>query len=572
MWRTLRAFAWMQWRVLMNSLERTGARDTVERLSLAIEQIGPIIALALLAPSALGLAGLGAYAGYWLPGPDRVVVFDAIRVLLLVASGFCVIAPLLIPSMDRTNAVRLLLLPIAPRTLYVAHAAGAFAEPWVLLALAAIVGVSAGLAAAGAFAAALLSLAGGLLLIAVLMGLSTLIASLVHLVFRDRRRGELVALLFIIALPLLPLLTGFMEPQRQTREERRAERRARAERIARGEETANDQRSRIVQRAYALLPSELYVSAARSSAHREGAAAAASLGGLGLSAGILHALGLVTFSSLLRSPGSTSRRKTLRATGSHLASIPGVSRGAMAVAYAQLWLMMRTPRGKAMLLSPLLVFAMIAVLLRRNSGVLDIGFTTLGGGLGLATLSAAMCVLAILPFAMNQFAIDRAGLTLALLAPLDHRDLLVGKGIAHGLIVAGSTVFCTIASWVLLPGGHPAIWFGLMIGVASTYILAAPGAAVLSAVFPRPVDLNSIGRGSNAHGAANFLGMLLFVASGVPSVLLSIAAITLLGRPALAPILLIGWCVVALLLSRVMFEAAAAVFDRRKENLALVKK
>jgi len=33
----LRAFVWMRWRVLMNSLERTGARDRLERFSVAIE-------------------------------------------------------------------------------------------------------------------------------------------------------------------------------------------------------------------------------------------------------------------------------------------------------------------------------------------------------------------------------------------------------------------------------------------------------------------------------------------------------------------------------------------------------
>ena len=46
MLRILRAFAWMRWRVLLNSLERTGARDTLERFSLAIEQLGPIVAVA----------------------------------------------------------------------------------------------------------------------------------------------------------------------------------------------------------------------------------------------------------------------------------------------------------------------------------------------------------------------------------------------------------------------------------------------------------------------------------------------------------------------------------------------
>ena len=68
MLRILRAFVWMRWRVLVNSLERTGARDPLERFSIAMEQIAPLMAIVLLVPSVLGAAGLGASAGYALAG------------------------------------------------------------------------------------------------------------------------------------------------------------------------------------------------------------------------------------------------------------------------------------------------------------------------------------------------------------------------------------------------------------------------------------------------------------------------------------------------------------------------
>jgi hypothetical protein len=83
------------------------------------------------------------------------------------------------------------------------------------------------------------------------------------------------------------------------------------------------------------------------------------------------------------------------------------------------------------------------------------------------------------------------------------------------------------------------------------------------------VDLNSIGRGSNAHGAAGLLGMLAFVAAAAPGVLLTVLARTVLGRPTLAPIAVAGWIVIAALLSLPLFKLAAGVFDRRRENLAL---
>jgi hypothetical protein len=569
MWRTLRAFAWMRWHVLMNTLERPGARDTVERLSLAIEQIGPIIALALLAPSALGLAALSAYAGYWLPGADAVATFRVIGFLLFIACGLCLVGPLLMPSMDRANAVRLLLLPISPRTLYVAQSASALSDPWTLLAVTIAIGVPVGLVAAGAIVAAAVAVLAGALLVLVLAGLSTLSAFALHLIVRDRRRGELVTLIVIVILPLIglfpALLNGHLPGER-----RYEERRARVERLARGEKTVMERVTAIGRRAYPLLPPELYAGAVRASARHDPAAAAGPLVGLGASAAILHALGLLTFRRLLDSPDASSRRQTVRLTGAWRARIPGVSRAAMAVAQAQLRLTLRTPRGRSMLLSPLLVFALFAILLRRNLEGVDFGVISVASGLGLATLGAAACLLSVLPFAMNQFAIDRAGLTLALLSPLDHRALLVGKAVGNGVVIAASALLCVLVAYTFFPSGDLALWISIPLALAATYILAAPGAAALSALFPRAVDLNSIGRGSNAHGAAGLIGLLMFVAAGAPTVLLTLVATAILQRPALAPLLLLAWCVLVLIVSRVLFRAAAALFDKRRENLAMV--
>ena len=63
MWRTLRAFAWLRWRMLINSMEQTGTRDTLERFSVAIEKILPIMTAILIVPSALGLSALGGGRG-----------------------------------------------------------------------------------------------------------------------------------------------------------------------------------------------------------------------------------------------------------------------------------------------------------------------------------------------------------------------------------------------------------------------------------------------------------------------------------------------------------------------------
>ena len=83
MLRILRAFAWLRWRILVNSLERSTNRDIVERFSAAIEQLGPAIAALMMVPSAIGLAGAAAFAGWALAqGQSEILVLSFLRFIL----------------------------------------------------------------------------------------------------------------------------------------------------------------------------------------------------------------------------------------------------------------------------------------------------------------------------------------------------------------------------------------------------------------------------------------------------------------------------------------------------------
>src|SRR4026209_167431 len=136
MLRTVRAFVWLRWRMLINSLERTGARDTVERFSIAIEKLGPIMAAVLMVPSGLILAAASTASGFALArGDQHSLFFEAARYLLPLVPVVCLVGPLLLPAADRPNPVRLLLLPIPRSTLYAAQSASAFGDVWVLLML-----------------------------------------------------------------------------------------------------------------------------------------------------------------------------------------------------------------------------------------------------------------------------------------------------------------------------------------------------------------------------------------------------------------------------------------------------
>ena len=81
MLRIFRAFVWLRWRVLINSLERTGSRDTLERFSIATGKLGPIIAMVLLIPSAIGLFVLGITAGFGTATGSMLLPLEALRYL-----------------------------------------------------------------------------------------------------------------------------------------------------------------------------------------------------------------------------------------------------------------------------------------------------------------------------------------------------------------------------------------------------------------------------------------------------------------------------------------------------------
>jgi hypothetical protein len=561
MFRTLRAFAWLRWRVLMNSLERRGTRDVVERFSVGFEQIAPLLTLLVMIPSCVGLSGLGAYAGWTLARGDADSrVFEIVRYLLLAAMALCIVGPLMMPAAERTSAVRLLLLPIRRSLLYAAQCMSTSADPWILFALALLLGLPLGMVAGGAPGAAVITAIAGMLLMATLIGLTLVVTLVIHLMVRDRRRGELLALILIVGLPMIGMLPGLLQSQRRETAAERIERRQRAE---------PSWWASFERRALAVAPPELYTAAARYASDNAGTTVRA-LSGLLAAAMLVHAVGLSMFGRVLSSPAGTGSARTASTGVRTQWRIPGVSPGISAVAINQLRLALRTPRGRATLLSPLAIFVMFAAMMWRSGTGMEFGPIRLRSGTALAAFASFVSLLSIFPIAANQFAIDRAGLTMTLLAPLDTPALLRGKAIGNALIAGIPAGIATIGAAILFPSANFAIWLSIPLTLVATYLLIAPVAAVLSAIFPRAVDLNSIGRGSNAHGAAGLLGTLTALIAGVPCAMLILLAARVLHQTALAPIFLLVWVGICLAVDVFFFRMAAAIFDRRKENLAMM--
>jgi hypothetical protein len=285
---------------------------------------------------------------------------------------------------------------------------------------------------------------------------------------------------------------------------------------------------------------------------------------------VLHVVGLLLFGRILDSPATVSGRRRRSGAAVRTWRIPGVAPAASAVALAQIRLVLRTPRGRSILLSPLIVFLMFGAMMWRGGASEELGFLALRSGLALAVFGSFISLLTILPIAMNQFAIDRAGLTLEFLTPIDDRDLLRGKAIANAVTAAVPALLCVVGAAAIFGGGSVALWLTVPLGLAATVFLVAPVAAALSALFPRPVDLNSIGRASNAHTIATLLGMAAYGLAGGLALLLVILAHQLLDRPRLAPLLMLIWCGICFVLARMLFVPVRHLLAKRRENLAQV--
>jgi hypothetical protein len=224
--------------------------------------------------------------------------------------------------------------------------------------------------------------------------------------------------------------------------------------------------------------------------------------------------------------------------------------------------------------TPIIIPLLLAGVAYRRGGLFGtqsgLPFSYFSGGIGLslAAFGSFAAILALIPLAMNQFAIDRAGFTRQMLSPVSLRELLAGKAVGNAMIALGPALFCFVVPGLVFPGGAPALWFTLPLSVASTYVLFAPAAAAWSAIFPKQVDLNSIGNSGNAHQVAGLLGLLTLVFSAAPSILLTLFAIAYLHRVNVAPVLVLTWLAVSIGLSHLIFVPVRNLVARRCETIA----
>jgi hypothetical protein len=171
---------------------------------------------------------------------------------------------------------------------------------------------------------------------------------------------------------------------------------------------------------------------------------------------------------------------------------------------------------------------------------------------------------------MNQFAIDRAGLTLLCVQPLTGHQILRGKMTGAAALFTGLVTLPLIGGLLVGTPRPLAYWIVLVLGTVAAFMVIAPFAVILSAVFPKHVDLASIGQKSNAHAAAGLIGMMVVAAAAAPAAAAGIAGFRFMRSPSAAVGLTALWVVAALALHWVFWKAAVRIFENRRETLVAV--
>ena len=562
--RFLRAWGWLRWRTFMNAIERSQRADRLARFSRAIEALGPVMVAVMMIPSAAIAMGLGAAAGYGLGSGASwgTPLMHALRIVLFIVVLMTVIGPIVLPSgRGLASLTRLLLLPVPHKALFAGEVLGGLAEPWTLLASLAALMMPVGALAAGNVPLAAAAFAGALALIATLLTISAFFGALLHVVMRDRKRGEWLVVLFFTLIPLAAMAPAMLAGAKAEGSGKEWEEAFESRMEAMLEHPANG--------ALAVLPGELFVAAGARAAGVSPGAPWVPLLLLGAVAGGAAAGSWRIWKTTIDRGGISRGRARARATSGGASTLWTMRTGTRAVAFSFLQHILRTARGRTIVLPSIIIVIVFAGLVSSKGGV-TFGAIPLRDGFSLAVFGVVMSFLTIVQLWMNQFAIDKAGLTMLSLQPLTSAQILRGKMAGAALLVAALSAIPIFAGLVIGASVSAAYWSMLAVGAVAAFAVLAPLAALLSAFFPKHVDMSSIGSKSNAHPAAGLLGGLLIAASAAPAVGAAMLGINYLKNPTAALGLAGLWLLIALGLHALLWKAAVAVFERRRESLIAV--
>jgi hypothetical protein len=558
MLRFLRAWAWVRWRVKVNAIERSDRADRLQRFTRATEVLGPVMVAVMMIPTALVALALGAAAGFGMAsGPLwGEAAMHVMRVALVAATALTIVGPVVLPSgRGIASLPRLLLLPVSRGALYASELVGGFVEPWLLMTAIAAVSLTLGALAGGSLAAASTAVIAGALLLLTLAGLGACLGAILHVLMGNRRRGEWIVVVALTGFSLIGMLPALMTgTSRDEGRPRDSEVESRLERAL--EHPASG--------ALALLPSELYVAAVARSAGTIPGSPVLPLAGLAVAAAAALAAGWAVWRRAIDLGGLSAGRTRARDVQGNRAGWMRTPATGLAFTFVQH--VLRTARGRAVVL-PSIVMTLVFAALVAFRGGLDLGALSIRSGFAVAVFGVTAAFMSPVQLWMNQFAIDKAGLTMLCLQPLSSAEILRGKMAGAALLIGSIATLPFLLGLIIGAPLPAAYWVVLAIGAAAAFAVLAPTAALLAIFFPKHVDLTSIGQRSNAHPVAGLLGALAIGLAAAPAVGAAIAGFRLMDSPLAAMALAAGWLVVALLLHWALSRLAVKAFDRRREAL-----
>jgi len=568
--RGLRALVWLRWRLLKNSTSGARKRDSLEQVSRALALVVPLLILVMslgtfVAVSIVGFVGGRMMATGVLELASGLLVLRLLLGLMMFAIvSLAVISP---AQSTLSRYTRLLLLPIPRRLLHLVEVLSSLGDPWVAVVFAGLTAFALGLLAGGRPVATIGALVAGGLTLAVVVCAASLVGFLVAWLMRDRRRGELFTLVFVMAFSLLTfipaLLSGTVNDgdTRSTRD---------ASRISREIHQINvDEFDRHLPAWTQYLPSEVYGRTIANVLASRRADVFSGFGILAIEAVLLFlASGRVHRQMLGSLEGDQSRRRSAE-IGLGPKPLPWLSTGESAVALAMMRGALRTVRGRLTILLPGPMLALLVAVFNRlpqetwTVAAASRGYLLFGG-------SIVFTFYAMHAISMNLFGSDRAGLTLQLLSPVTDRELAWGKVVGFAGVVAAGIAVCLVASVAVAHAGPLPYWIAVCLGALATFFLISPVAIWFSAIFPVASDLSKTGAAGNPHPFPMVVGTLCTVLFVFPTIVSLALAEFWFKSPAMAPLLAGLWALIAAGIGLPMVNVASRSITARRENLAMV--
>lgn len=498
----LRVILWARWRSLANRLRHDPRHGAGEQTATTLGIAVTVLLWLLLIPIAIGLLTFGTLVGWHLAHDASPTTgsWIALRVTLAIFTLLALLTPLLalISRRGQQEISPLVILPISRRWLYWSNLAGTIAEIYPALALPLLFGVLLGCATGGALGAALLTLLAGGLFAWLLLTLATLGGSAAALVLRHRRWSEWISILVLFVLIALSVLPSLLDLD---------------------EKHPSASHLDLAHAAWLPhLPSELATKAIASGSHPSWVVTGEALAVLLVYALAAHFVSRWAFDRLLTTPaaGSASKGKESR---NRLWSVPLLNPSEGAMAWVEVRSFVRTVRGKlSWIFSPFLVLVLGLGHSSKHRVLASAGsHGPLLFGIGLIAVACLSAILGSNAFSLNLFAVSGRGLGFERLAPLSTFAWVRGKAVGVGLLITLNMAIALVVAAILSPERDPRVWLSVVCAGFSALALYLPAAVVLSALFPRTVDLASISRGGNAHPAAAMLGMIAILPAALPA-------------------------------------------------------